>query len=103
MILGMSIPTFTLLHVVLSLIGIAAGIVAVGAMTRSRHLSGWTLVFLMTTILTSVTGYFFPVDRILPSHIVGAASLVVLAVAVIALYRFDATGSWRWILSKLTR
>ena len=97
MILGMSIATFTLVHVVLSLIGIAAGFVAVGAMTRSRLLPGWTLVFLVTTILTSVTGYFFPVDRILPSHIVGAISLVLLAVAVIALYSFQAMRSWRWI------
>ena len=97
MILGMSIPTFTLVHVVLSLIGIATGFVAVGAMTRSRHLPGWTLVFLVTTILTSVTGYFFPVDNILPSHIVGAISLVLLAAAVIALYRFQVQGRARWI------
>ena len=97
MILGMSTATFTLLHVVLSLIGIASGLVAVGAMDRSRYLPRWTLVFLLTTMLTSVTGYFFPVDRILPSHIVGAISLAVLAVAAIALYRFDAAGSWRWV------
>ena len=97
MILGMSLATFTLLHVVLSLIGIAAGLVAVGAMVRSRHVPGWTLVFLATTVLTSVTGYFFPVDKILPSHVVGAISLAALAVAAVALYRFDATGSWRWM------
>jgi hypothetical protein len=98
MILGMSIPTFTLLHVILSLIGIASGLVAILAMTRSRLLPGWTLVFLLMTMLTSVTGYFFPVDKILPSHIVGAMSLAVLAVAVVALYRYNATGgNWRWI------
>jgi hypothetical protein len=97
MILGMSIPTFTLLHVILSLIGIASGLVAILAMTRSRLLPGWTLVFLLMTILTSVTGYFFPVDKILPSHIVGAISLAVLAVAVVALYRYNATGNGRWI------
>ena len=97
MILGMSIPTFTLVHVILSLVGIATGLVAMLAMTRSRLLPGWTLVFLLTTILTSVTGYFFPVDKILPSHIVGAISLAVLAVAVLALYRYGATGHWRWI------
>lgn len=97
MILGMSIATFTLLHVILSLIGIASGLVAIVAMTRSRLLPGWTLVFLLTTILTSVTGYFFPVDKILPSHIVGAISLAVLAAAVLALYRYGATGNSRWI------
>jgi hypothetical protein len=97
MILGMSIPTFTLVHVILSLVGIASGLVATVAMTRSRLLAGWTLVFLLTTILTSVTGYFFPVDKILPSHIVGAISLAVLAVAVLALYRYGAAGHWRWI------
>jgi hypothetical protein len=97
MILGMSIPTFTLLHVILSLIGIASGLVAILAMTRSRLLPGWTLVFLLTTILTSLTGYFFPVDKVLPSHIVGAISLAVLAVALVALYRYSAAGSWRWI------
>ena len=97
MILGMSIPTFTLVHVILSLVCIATGLVATLAMTRSRLLPGWTLVFLLTTILTSVTGYFFPVPKILPSHIVGAISLAVLAVAVLALYRYGATGPWRWI------
>ena len=97
MILGMSVATFTTVHVVLSLIGIVAGIVAVLAMTASRLLPGWTLVFLVTTILTSVTGYFFPVDKILPSHIVGAISLAVLAIAVLALYARRLAGSWRWI------
>jgi hypothetical protein len=93
----MSIANFTLLHVALSLIGILAGMVAVLAMVRSRLLPGWTLVFLVTTILTSVTGYFFPVDRILPSHVVGAISLVALAIAVVALYRGLLAGNWRWI------
>ena len=97
MILGMSLPTFTLVHVILSLIGIGGGLVAAIALTRSRLLPGWTLVFLLTTILTSVTGYFFPVDKILPSHIVGAISLAALAVAVLALYRYGVTGHWRWI------
>lgn len=97
MILGMSVATFTLVHVVLSLIGIVAGLVAVLALVDSKLLPGWTLVFLATTILTSVTGYFFPVDKILPSHIVGAISLGVLAVAVLALYGRHLAGSWRWI------
>jgi len=93
----MSVATFTLVHVVLSLIGIVAGLVAVFALVGSRLLPGWTFLFLVTTILTSVTGYFFRVDKILPSHIVGAISLVVLAIAVIALYRGRLAGGWRWI------
>ncbi|HKE38608.1 MAG TPA: hypothetical protein VKG21_02125 [Casimicrobiaceae bacterium] len=97
MILGMSTSTFTLLHVVLSLIGIAAGFIVVAGMLASRKLDGWTGLFLLTTILTSVTGYFFPVDRVLPSHIVGALSLAVLVIAVLAFYRYRLQGSWRWI------
>lgn len=97
MILGMSLPTFTLFHVVLSLIGIAAGFVTLFALFSSKPPGGWTTLFLSTTILTSVTGYFFPVNRILPSHIVGAVSLVALAAAVVALYRFRLAGAWRWI------
>ena len=97
MILGMSVATFTLVHVVLSLVGIVAGLVAVVAMAGSRLLAGWTGLFLVTTILTSATGYLFPVDKVLPSHIVGAISLAALAVAVIALYRARLAGHWRWL------
>ena len=97
MILGMSIPTFTLVHTVLSLIGILAGIVVLFGMFGSNRLPGWTAVFLATTVLTCVTGFFFPIDKILPSHIVGIITLVVLAVAIVALYVYRLAGSWRWI------
>jgi hypothetical protein len=97
MILGMSISVFTLFHVVLSLIGIAAGVVAVAGMLRSKRVNGWTALFLVTTVLTSITGFFFPVDQVLPSHIVGVISLVVLAIAIVALYGYRLAGSWRWI------
>jgi hypothetical protein len=97
MILGMSTSAFTTLHVVLSLIGIAAGFVVLAGMFVSKRFDGWTAIFLATTILTSVTGYFFPVDKILPSHIVGALSLAVLVVAVLGFYRYRLEGSWRWI------
>ncbi len=95
MILGMSTSAFTTLHVILSLIGILAGLVAVGALLKSRVPRGVTATFLATTILTSATGYFFPRDHILPSHIVGAISLVVLLVAVLALYRHRLAGRAR--------
>jgi len=97
MILGMSIATFTLIHVILSLIGIVAGIVVVIQMLGSKKTNGWTNLFLSTTILTSVTGFFFPVDRLLPSHIVGIISLVLLAIAVAALRGYHLTGRSRWI------
>ncbi len=97
MILGMSLSAFTLLHVVLSLIGIATGLIVAAAMLRSKAPNGWTASFLATTVLTSATGFLFPVDRILPSHIVGAISLVALAIALVALYGFHLARSWRWI------
>jgi uncharacterized membrane protein SirB2 len=97
MILGMSTATFTLVHVVLSLVGIFAGLIALFGMFASKKLEGWTALFLATTVLTSVTGFPFPRDHILPSHIVGVISLVVLAIAIYALYSRQLTGSWRWI------
>src|SRR5258708_8306528 len=97
MILGMSFSTFTLFHVILSLVGIGTGLVVLIGMFVSRKLEAWTALFLGTTVLTSVTGYFFPFDQILPSHIVGAVSLVVLAIALYALYARHLAAHWRWI------
>src|ERR1700693_6494520 len=97
MIFGMSTFSFTLVHVVLSLIGILAGVFVVFGMLSSKKLEGWTALFLATTVLTSVTGFFFPRDHILPSHIVGILSLVALAIAIFALYSRHLAGSWRWI------
>ena len=97
MILGMSTSTFTLVHVVLSLVGIFAGLVVVFGMFNSKTLDGWTALFLATTVLTSVTGFPFPRDHIPPSHIVGIISLVVLAIAIYALYSRHLAGPWRWI------
>jgi hypothetical protein len=97
MILGMSASTFQLVHVILSLIGIASGLIAVFGMLGGRNLGGWTALFLTTTILTSATGFGFPFDRLLPSHWVGTISLVLLAVATLALYVFRLAGPWRWL------
>ena len=93
MILGMSLSTFTTVHVIISLIGI----VVVLGMLGGRKLGGWTAIFLAITVLTSVTGFLFPFTKLLPSHVVGIISLVVLAVAVLALYAFHLDGPWRWI------
>ena len=95
MILGMSIETFTLVHTAISLIGIVSGLVVVYGMLGGKRLDGWTALFLLTTVLTSVTGYLFPFEHLLPSHIVGGISLVVLAVALLARYSFHLAGVWR--------
>lgn len=97
MILGMSISTFTGVHVFLSLIGIVSGLVVLFGMLGARRLPGWTAEFLVTTVLTSVTGFFFPRDHLLPSHVVGIISLVLLALAILALYGYRLARSWRWI------
>jgi hypothetical protein len=85
----------TLIHVILSLVGIAAGLVVVAAMIGGKNLISMNVIFLWTTVLTSVTGYFFPVHKVLPSHIVGAISLVLLAVALFAWYGRHLAGGWR--------
>lgn len=87
----------TLFHVVLSLIGIASGFVVLAGMFDSRRQESWTALFLITTVATSVTGFMFPFTTLLPSHIVGLISLVVLAIAGVARYQFRLKGSWRWI------
>jgi uncharacterized membrane protein SirB2 len=97
MILGMSISAFTFVHTVLSLIGIASGIIVLLGMLGAKRLGGWTMLFLATTVLTCVSGFFFPSDHVLPSHIVGIITLVALAAAVFAIYAYRLAGSWRWI------
>jgi len=74
MILGLSIETFTQVHVIISLIGIATGLVVLRGMLAARRCEGWTAIFLVTTVLTSVTGFFFSRDHILPSHVAGSRS-----------------------------
>ena len=96
-VVGMSLAAFTLLHVIISLIAIAAGFIVLYQMFGSKVPRGWTALFLGLTALTCLTGYLFPFDKVLPSHIVGAITLVVLAVAGIALYRYRLAGSWRWV------
>jgi hypothetical protein len=97
MMLGMSLSAFTVFHTVLSLVGIASGIIVLLGMLTGQKLSGWTALFLLTTIATSVTGFGFPFTGLLPSHIVGIVSLAVLTVAVFARYGRHLAGSWRWI------
>jgi len=97
MILGMSTATFTTLHVILSLVGILSGVVVVLGMCNGRRLPGWTATFLLTTIATSATGFLFHSSSFGPPHVIGALSLVILAVALLALYVNHLVGAWRWI------
>ena len=97
MILGMSTSTFTTLHVVISLIGIVSGAFVLFDMLRNKRADGWTALFLATTVLTSVTGFFFHSTSFGPPHVVGVISLVVLGAAILALYVFRLAGLWRWM------
>jgi hypothetical protein len=95
MVLGLTLPAFTLVHVIISLIGIVAGLVVMFGLLGSKSMPGLTAVFLLFTILTSITGFLFPVEKLLPSHMIGILSLVLLAIACIALYGLKLAGVWR--------
>jgi hypothetical protein len=100
MILSMSLSAFVTVHVIISLIAIAAGIIVMFGLLTSKSMPGLTAIFLLFTILTSATGFLIPPlvsEKLLPSHMVGALSLVLLAIACIALYGMKLSGAWRWI------
>ena len=97
MILGMSLSTFTAVHVVISLIGIVAGLIVMFGMLGSNRMPGLTTIFLLFTILTSATGFLFPFNGVTPGIIIGVLSLVLLAIACIALYGTKLSGASRWI------
>ena len=97
MIAGLSIENFTILHVAISLVGIVSGLIVLAGMLRARSLPGWTALFLVTTILTSVTGFMFPINGLTPAIVVGLISIVILAIALMALYLKQLRGAWRWI------
>jgi hypothetical protein len=95
MILGLSTSAFTLFHVILSLVGIAAGLVAVLGLAGDKLYRGFTAVFIVATVLTSVTGFLFPFKGMTPGIVLGILSLIVLLLAVVALYGKNMAGSWR--------
>jgi hypothetical protein len=97
MILGMSTATYTSLHVLISFVGIGSGLVVIYGFLSGKRLDGINTIFLITTVATSLTGFGFPFDHLLPSHIVGIISLVVLAIAIPARYVFHLADAWRWI------
>jgi hypothetical protein len=95
MILGMSISAFTLLHVIISLVAIASGLVAILGLIGDKLYRGLTAIFLVTTVLTSVTGFLFPYKGVTPGIILGILSMIVLLLAIVALYGNKLAGAWR--------
>lgn len=87
--------TLTFGHVTISLVGILSGLVVAVGMLAAKRLNGWTALFLVTTVATSITGFFFPFKGFTPGDAVGIISLVVLAVAILARYRRQLAGGWR--------
>ena len=97
MILGMSVGAFTILHVIITLVAIGSGLIVVGGMFASNSLPVTTALFLLTTALTSLTGFLFPIHGFTPALGVGIVACVALAVALFALYKEHLVGAWRWI------
>lgn len=93
----MILRAYTIIHTLISLIGIFTGLVVLFGLLAGKRLDGWTKWFLITTVLTSVTGFFFPFHGFTPAHGVGIISLIVLAVAIFARYPRHLAGHWRWI------
>jgi hypothetical protein len=93
----MDLTTLTWAHTLLSLVAIVAGVVVVKDLIGARVSAGWTALYLVTAILTSVTGFFFPFDRFIDSHWLGVASLVAFALVLLARYAFRLAGAWRWV------
>jgi hypothetical protein len=91
----MLLTAFTLVHVLISLIGIATGFVVVFGMIAGKRLPGWTSVFLWFTVLTSATGFLFPYHGFKPSYVFGIISLIVLAIAIYARNAKGFAGGWR--------
>ena len=92
-----NLSPFTKLHVVISLIAIVSGLVVMSGLLVSRRLNGWTALFLISTVLTSVTGLFFPFNGVTPGIVLAIISLVLLAIAIVARYARHLSGAWRWI------
>jgi glucose-6-phosphate-specific signal transduction histidine kinase len=97
MIVGMTASAFTFVQVALRLVGIGSGFVVIYGLLTRTQVNGWTALFLASTVATSVTGFGFPFERLLPSHNVGIISLVALTITIVAHYVFYFAEAWRWI------
>ncbi len=92
--MSFGLATLTFVHVLISLVAIGAGFVEVYGLLTHKRFDHWTTTFLATTIATSATGFLFPVDRLLPSHVFGILSLIILGVAVVARHQYHLAGGW---------
>jgi hypothetical protein len=90
-----ALPAFTVLHVAISLAAIVAGFIVLFGMIANKRLNGWTAFFLATTVLTSLTGFGFPINGMTPGIAFGIISLVVLAAVIYARYSRRLAGAWR--------
>jgi hypothetical protein len=97
MVLGLSLQTFTLAHVVISLVAIGAGLTVLIGMANNDRLPGWTALFLAATFLTSATGFLFPPKPFGPPHLFGVITIAVMAPALLGLYVFRLAAWWRLI------
>jgi len=96
-VFGMSLATYTLIHVIISLVGTGSGLIVLFGMFGGKRLDGMTALFLATTALTSLTGFGFPFEHVTPGIVLGILSLIVLAIAIPARYSFRMAGKWRAI------
>jgi len=90
----LDLAALTLVHVLISLAGIASGLVVLYGLLTGKRMDGWNLTFLTTTVATSASGFLFPFFTLLPSHITGIISLIVLSIAILARYRQRLAGAW---------
>jgi hypothetical protein len=97
MVFGLSLSAFTQLHVAISLVAIVTGLIALLGMVASRSLPVWTAIFLLLTVLTSATGFLFPIGGLTPALVVGVISILLLAATLLARYGRRMRGAWRWI------
>src|SRR2546422_2985518 len=93
----MILHIYTIIHTLISLVGIFTGLIVLFGMLASKRLDGWTKWFLITTVATSVTGFFFPFHGFTPAIALGIMSLLVLAVAIFARYPRQLAGHRPWI------
>ena len=91
----MALQYFTLIHIIISLVGIASGFGALSGWLVGKNYPRWSNCFLATTTATSATGFFFPFRGFTPGIGVGIISLLVLGIAAYALYSRQLTGIWR--------
>jgi hypothetical protein len=94
---GIPLDLLLQFHVAISLVGIATGLIVFYGLLTGQTFPVWTALFLLTTILTCVTGFPLPPFGFDPPRAIGILTLVLLAIAVLALYGLRLAGAWRWI------